>query len=158
MGSSKIKAIILLQLFFIAISLPCMAWEKVSFRHKTAKPPKFKIECLKKQGKHDAFPTYTCYDKEGNTEAFDPGNEWEEVTVEKVCFRHKVRDHIRGCIKIQGIQDKIEHCICVDAEGNLNMFTPDPSKWEELDANHPDCKPHIIEMDVPRGTIDIKKD
>ena len=135
-----------------------MAWEKVSFRHKTAEPPTFKVECRKIQGKHDAHPTYKCYDNEGNSEDFDPGNEWEEVTIENICFRHKVRDNIRGCMKFKCIQDIFYHFVCVDAKGNLNIFFPDPKKWEELDAENPDCKPHIIEMDVPKGTIDLIDD
>lgn len=158
MGSSKIKAIIILQIILFATASPCMAWEEVSFRHKTAGPPKFKIGCRKKQGKHDAFPTYTCYDKKGNAVAFDPGDDWEQVTLEKICLKHKVRDNIRGCIKIKGKQDKIDYVGCVDAKGDLNIFALDRSKWEVLDAANPDCKPHIIEIDIPRGTIDMKKD
>jgi hypothetical protein len=160
MGSSNIKAVIILQLIFLVTTLPCLAWEKVSFRHKTAKPPTFKLECRKIQGKHDAHPTYKCYDKEGNSEAFDPKNEWEEVTIEIVCFRHMDRDNIRGCMKFLGKQDYIEHVGCADAKGNLNIFLPDPKKWEELEADNLDCKPRIIEMyDVPRGgTIDLIDD
>ena len=158
MHSSKIKKVITLQMIFFLATLPCMAWEKVSFRHKTADPPKLNIECRKIQGKNDKYPIYKCYDKEGNSEAFDPNNEWEEVTIENVCFRHKDRDNIRACTKFQGIQDKIEHVGCTDAKGNLQIFSPDPKKWEELEADNPDCKPHIIEMDVPRGTIELKDD
>jgi hypothetical protein len=156
MGSSNIKLVFLIQIVFLATALPCMAWEKVSFRHKTAKPTKYKLECRKIQRKHDAHPTYKCYNKEGDSEDFDPGNEWEEVTIENVCFRHKVRDHIRGCIKIRGKQDNIEHVGCVDAKGNLNVFSPDPKKWVELLAEDPDCKSHIVKIDVPRGTIDLQ--
>ena len=62
-------------------------------------------------------------------------------------------------MKFLGKQDKIKHVGCVDTKGNLNIFSPDPNKWEELDADNPDCKPHIIEMDdVPKGTINLKDD
>jgi hypothetical protein len=158
MGSSKIKAVILLHIFFFVTALPGLAWEKVSFRHKTAKPFKFKVECRKLKGKLDANPTFKCYDTEGNSENFDPGGDWEEVTIENICFQHKVRDNIRGCIKIQGKQDGIEHVGCMDAKGNLNLFSPDPNKWEVLLADNPDCRRHIIEMDIPRGTIDLQND
>jgi hypothetical protein len=158
MGRSKIKAVFLLHIFFFASALPGMTREKISFRHKTAKPLKLKVECRKFQGQQDANPIYKCYDTEGNSENFDPGIEWEEVTIENICFRHKIRDNIRGCIKIQGKQDGIEHVGCIDAKRNLNIFSPDPGKWEELLAENPDCKPHIIEMDIPRGTIDLQND
>ena len=155
MGSSRIKIIIFLQTLLYTSAIFCMAGETVSFRHKTAKPVRFKLDCREKQGKHDAFTTYTCYDKEGNAEPFYPGNEWVEVTVEKVCLRHKLRDNIRECIKIHGKHDKIEHYGCVDAKGKLNIFALDPNNWEKLNAEDPDCKPHLIEMDIPRGAFDL---
>lgn len=158
MGGSKIKMIIIMQTIIAAMALPCLAGEKVSFLQKTAKPPIFKIDCHKIQGKNDAFPTYTCFDKEGYAEKFDPGKEWEEVTVEAICYRHSVRENIRVCLKIQGKQDKTEHYGCVDAKGDLIPFAPDQNIWEKLAADNPDCKPHIIKMDIPRGTISLEND
>lgn len=158
MEQLKIRMAFFLSMIISTTTLPCMAMEEVSFRHKTAKPPKLKIDCRKKMGKHDAFPTYTCFDKEGNAVAFDPGNDWEEVMMERLCLQHKVIRNIRPCIKIVGKQDRIKNVGCVDVKGNLYIISPDQSEWIEIDAENPDCKPHIIEMDdIPRGTIEMRK-
>lgn len=155
MRNYKIKTVTLLQLIsFMAVS-QCMAWEKVSFIKKTATPFKLKIDCRKKQGKNNAISNYNCFDKNENLVAFEPGADWKEVTLQKICLQHKLKDHIRGCIKIQEKQDRTEHIGCADTDGTLNFFDPNPDKWIQIDAKNPDCMPHVIQMDVPRGSINM---
>lgn len=158
MNGLKVKTIIILQVIMTVMAFQCMAKEKVSFRHKTVNPSAFKLDCYKIQGPQDAFASYTCFDEAGDSEKFDPGIEWEEVTVEPLCYRHSIRDNIRACIRIQGKQNKTEYYGCIDAKGCLIPFTPDQNIWEKLEADNPECTPHIIEMDVPRGTIHLKND
>lgn len=156
MGGVKIMMIVIMQIIITALALPCVAGEKVSFRHQFAKPSIFKLDCLKIEGKYDTSPTYICSDEKGSTKKFDPGKEWEEVTIESFCARHKVRANIRGCLKIQGKQRKTTHYGCVDAKGDIIPFAPDNIKWEMLEASHMDCQPHVREIDVPRGTTQMK--
>ena len=157
MGNSKIMMIMILQTFIALMTLPCMA-EEVSFRSKTAIPPKFKLKCEKILGKHDVFPTYKCPNKKGDDEDFDPGNDWEEVALKSVCYHHRTKPIFRVGLYIQSKQDKTEYNVCIKNNGDLILFVAEQDKWEMLDADHPDCKPHIIKMDVPRGTTYLKED
>ncbi len=126
-----------------------MAMEKVAFRHKTDNT--LKTDCRKTQGKHDAFPTYFCYDKEGNLETFKPGKQWEQVLVTKICFQNKLRDDIRVCIKIRGPQDKTDSYACMKTKGVLTAFKPDKNEWELIKADDHRCKPLLKKVDVPRN-------
>ena len=130
-----------------------MAMEKVAFRHKTDNT--LKTDCRKTQGKHDAFPTYFCFDKEGNLETFKPGKQWEPVQVAKICFQNKLRDDIRVCIKIRGPQNKTDSYACMKTKGVLTAFKPDKNEWELIKADDHCCKPLLKKLDVPRNATII---
>ena len=62
-------------------ALPCAALkEAVCFRNLVT--DRIKTDCLKLKGKHDAFPTYKCFDTEKKDYInFEPKeDEWEELT------------------------------------------------------------------------------
>jgi len=156
MGNYIIKIIILLQLCLYGMAFPSMAWEEISFINKATTPFKLKIDCRKKQGKYDATPTYICFEKDGELVHFDPGDDWKEVTHQKICLKDKLRDNIEVCVKIKEKQEKTEHIGCLKKDGTLDFSYRDPQKWMQIDAENPDCKPYFIKWDPPRGSIDMK--
>ena len=87
---------------------------------------------------------------------FDPGDDWKEVTHQKICLKDKLRDNIEVCVKIKEKQEKTEHIGCLKKDGTLDFSYRDPQKWMQIDADNPDCKPHFIKWDPPRGSIDMK--
>ena len=74
-------SVIIIILIVLGWVLPCAALkEAVCFRHVVT--DRVKTDCLKLKGKHDAFPTYKCFDTEKKDYIdFEPKEyEWEELT------------------------------------------------------------------------------
>jgi len=153
MNHTLIKPAFILPVILMMMASPCLAIEKVAFRHKTEHT--LKTDCRKTQGRHNSFPTYFCYDTAGNLKPFDPGNQWEQVQITQICFQNKRHDNIRVCLKIRGPQDKTDSYACMRTKGVLTAFQPDKTKWKLIDASDHRCQPLLKKADVPRNATII---
>ncbi len=75
--------------FFLTVLIFILFWgalppraaaeiKQVCFQHKTRDT--LITNCIKTIGKHDVTPGYKCFDKKGELKAFDPEEEWEELS------------------------------------------------------------------------------
>lgn len=150
---SSMTGIVLVPLLLLLIASPCLG-ESVAFRHKT--DGTVKTGCEKIQGRHDAYPTYWCFDKEGERSTFDPGKDWEEAELKDVCFRHRVRDSIKSnCVEVLGKESKLSSFVCPGEGKDIKLFDPGMD-WEQLDKNQHACKEANKKSgkrppDVPKG-------
>lgn len=94
----------ILTVAFTLAPLPCDAGQ-VFFKHKTEKKIK-SDECIKLMGIHDKFPTYKCFDKNGELKLFDPKPDWEEADISEICFEKN--DTYKIVLKAVGKETKTE--------------------------------------------------
>lgn len=145
--------IVFAPLLLLLMASPCLG-ESVTFRHKT--DGTVKTGCEKILGRHDAYPTIWCFDKKGERNTFDPGKDWEEAELKEMCFRHKVRDNIKGnCVEVLGKESKRPSFACFTEKREMKPFEPG-TEWEQLDRELPECKAAREKSvkrppDVPKG-------
>lgn len=124
---------------------------KVAFLHMQDKT--LKEDCMEIKGKHDAVPRYTCYDDEDIAQSITPGEDWQIVQAEKVCFHHKVRDTIRVCMEIIPLIENADACYtCAIGDGSPKPFEP-TKRWEKLIAEDKRCAPRLQSFDVPKSMV-----
>ncbi len=151
----------LFKVFFILSAAWCMAQspcngEQVIFRHKTGKKIK-SDNCFKMMKSDDKLPTYTCTDKDGESNKFDAKPDWEEADISETCFEQN--DNYKIVLKVIGTETKTESYFYPGEKGNLVLFDPNKNpdkKWKPL--NESDCKElrkTHKPIEVPKGISEI---
>lgn len=146
----------LLKMFFILSAVWCMvqspcSGEDVFFRHKTGK--KIKSDCIKMKRENDKFPTYKCFEKDGELNKFIPKPHWEEADISETCFEQN--DNYKIVLKVIGKETKAETYFYPGKKGNMILFDPG-KKWKPL--NESDCRELRKEhkpIEVPRGISEL---
>ncbi|MCI5149033.1 MAG: hypothetical protein D3916_06550 [Candidatus Electrothrix sp. MAN1_4] len=124
---------------------------KVAFLHMQDKT--LKEDCVEIKGKHDALPSYSCYDDEGIAQSMTLGEDWRLVQAEKVCFYHTVRDTIRVCMEITPLTENAgSSYTCAIGDGPTKSFEP-TKRWEKLTAEDKRCAPRLQSFDVPKNMV-----
>ena len=148
MKTLQITAVVLT---LLAAAIASAERNKVAFLHVQDKT--LKEDCVEIKGKHDAVPSYSCFDDEGIAQPMTPGEDWQLVQADRVCFLHKVRDTIRVCLEITPLTENAASCYtCAIGDEPPRSFEPS-RRWKKLTIEDKRCAPRVQSFDVPKTMV-----